>query len=253
MPRPHSDANIVLSLWLFRHKYNADGTLNRYKARLVANGSTQLTGIDVDETFSPVVKPDTIRMVLSLDLSRHWLVHQLDVKNAFLHAFSNGLMQSPRAMFFRDLQAYAARDLAGALQYLTFTRPDISYAVQQVCLYMHDPREPHFSALKRILRLGWVAPLHVGLLRLLCFSLQQSNFRGLKKASYLFLPMPASTILHLHTILLHHDREIWGDDVKDFNQARFSEGVSNATKGQAAAYFPFGGGPRTCIGQNLLC
>ncbi|GJZ35838.1 ribonuclease H-like domain-containing protein [Tanacetum coccineum] len=44
------------------------------------------------------------------------------------------------------------RRLAGSLQYLTFTRPDISYAVQQVCLHMHDPREPHFSALKRILR-----------------------------------------------------------------------------------------------------
>ncbi|GKB98455.1 ribonuclease H-like domain-containing protein, partial [Tanacetum coccineum] len=44
------------------------------------------------------------------------------------------------------------RSLAGALQYLTFTHPDISYAVQQVCLYMHDPREPHFTALKRILR-----------------------------------------------------------------------------------------------------
>nr|GEW06631.1 ribonuclease H-like domain-containing protein [Tanacetum cinerariifolium] len=44
------------------------------------------------------------------------------------------------------------RSLAGSLQHLTFTRPDISYAVQQVCLHMHDPREPHFSALKRILR-----------------------------------------------------------------------------------------------------
>ena len=42
--------------------------------------------------------------------------------------------------------------LAGALQYLTFTRPDIAFAVQQVCLYMHDPREPHLAALKRILR-----------------------------------------------------------------------------------------------------
>ncbi|GJW77789.1 ribonuclease H-like domain-containing protein [Tanacetum coccineum] len=42
--------------------------------------------------------------------------------------------------------------LAGSLQYLTFTRPDISYAVQQVCLYMHNPREPHFLALKQILR-----------------------------------------------------------------------------------------------------
>ena len=44
------------------------------------------------------------------------------------------------------------RSLAGALQYLTFTRPDIAFAVQQICLYMHDPREPHLHALKRILR-----------------------------------------------------------------------------------------------------
>jgi len=44
------------------------------------------------------------------------------------------------------------RSLAGALQYLTFTRLDIAYAVQQVCLHMHDPREPHLTALKRILR-----------------------------------------------------------------------------------------------------
>ncbi|GJR76677.1 ribonuclease H-like domain-containing protein, partial [Tanacetum coccineum] len=44
------------------------------------------------------------------------------------------------------------RNLAGALQYLTFTRLDLSYAVQQVCLYMHDPRDPYFTALKRILR-----------------------------------------------------------------------------------------------------
>ncbi|GJX08438.1 ribonuclease H-like domain-containing protein [Tanacetum coccineum] len=72
-------------MWLFRHKYLADGMLSRNKARLVANDSTQLEGVDVDETFSPVVKPDTIRTVLSLAASRHWSIHQLDVKNAFLH------------------------------------------------------------------------------------------------------------------------------------------------------------------------
>ncbi|GJR50213.1 ribonuclease H-like domain-containing protein [Tanacetum coccineum] len=44
------------------------------------------------------------------------------------------------------------RSLAGALQYLTFTRPDLSYAVQQLCLFMHDPREPHLNAMKRVLR-----------------------------------------------------------------------------------------------------
>ncbi|GJW06531.1 ribonuclease H-like domain-containing protein [Tanacetum coccineum] len=72
-------------MWLFRHKYLADDTLSRYKARLVANGITHLEGIDVDDTFSPVVKPGTIRTVLSLAISRHWPVHHLDVKNAFLH------------------------------------------------------------------------------------------------------------------------------------------------------------------------
>ncbi|GJX30178.1 ribonuclease H-like domain-containing protein [Tanacetum coccineum] len=51
-----------------------------------------------------------------------------------------------------SLNYFLGISLAGALQYLTFTRPDISYAVQQVCLFMHDPREPHLSALKRVLR-----------------------------------------------------------------------------------------------------
>jgi len=49
-----------------------------------------------------------------------------------------------------DRTAY--RSLAGALQYLTFNRPDLTYAVQQVCLHMHDPRESHLAALKRLLR-----------------------------------------------------------------------------------------------------
>ncbi|GJU05103.1 ribonuclease H-like domain-containing protein [Tanacetum coccineum] len=58
-----------------------------YKARLVANGCTQQVGIDCDDTFSPVVKPATIRAVLSLSLSRKWLVQQLAVKNAFLNGY----------------------------------------------------------------------------------------------------------------------------------------------------------------------
>jgi hypothetical protein len=55
------------------------------------------------------------------------------------------------------------RSLTGALQYLTFTRPDISCAVQQICLHMHDPREPHLDTLKRILRYVH-GTLHLGLL-----------------------------------------------------------------------------------------
>ncbi|GJU77811.1 ribonuclease H-like domain-containing protein [Tanacetum coccineum] len=269
VPRP-TNVNVVRSMWLFKHKFNADGSLSRYKARLVANGHSQQQGIDCDETFSPVVKPATIRTVLSLAVSREWPIHQLDVKNAFFHGHLTetvymhqppglvdsvhpdyachfqrslyGLKQAPRAWFQRfasfvtrigfqhsktvttlfvfhrgldvaylllyvdDIILTASstrtasgmflsqsnfaveileranmqkcnpcktpvdtesklchdgehvsdptlyRSLAGALQYLTFTRPDLSYVVQQVCLYMHDPRDPHFTALKRILR-----------------------------------------------------------------------------------------------------
>nr|GFC22343.1 ribonuclease H-like domain-containing protein [Tanacetum cinerariifolium] len=219
VPKP-AGVNMVRSMWLFKHKFHAKGTLSRYKARLVANGSSQQQSIDVDDTFSPVVKPATIRTVLSLAVSRKWPIHQLDVKNAFLNGnlsetvymhqppgFTDpnhvcllqhslyGLKQAPRAWFecfaglFLSQKKYACEllecanmvncnplrthvdtdsklgpegvavqdptlycSLARGLQYLTFTRPDLSYAVQQICLYMHDPREPYFAALKRILR-----------------------------------------------------------------------------------------------------
>ncbi|GKF10291.1 ribonuclease H-like domain-containing protein, partial [Tanacetum coccineum] len=64
------NVNVVRSMWLFRHKYHADGSLSRYKARLVANGRSQQIGVDCGDTFSPVVKPATIRTILSLALSR---------------------------------------------------------------------------------------------------------------------------------------------------------------------------------------
>ncbi|MCF8701912.1 hypothetical protein L3054_11040 [Corynebacterium sp. MC-10] len=300
VPRP-PNANIIRSLWIFRHKKKSDGSFERHKARLVGDGRSQREGVDCDETFSPVVKPATIRVVLTIALSRSWPIHQLDVKNAFLHGNLNeivymyqplgfrdparpdhvcllrkslyGLKQAPRAWYqrfaeyvatigfshstsdnslfifcrgkdiayillyvddiiltassdslrlgimsklatefamkdlgplsyflgiavsrdnnslFMSQSSYAEdildragmsqckpcptpvdskgklsassgtpyedptkyRRLAGALQYLTFTRPDISYAVQQVCLFMHDPKVQHMEALKCIL------------------------------------------------------------------------------------------------------
>ncbi|GKF66291.1 ribonuclease H-like domain-containing protein [Tanacetum coccineum] len=84
VPRSQN-VNVVRSMWLFKHKFNADASLSRYKARLVANGRSQQQGIDCDDTFSPVVKPATIRTVLSLVVSHQWPIHQLDVKNAFLY------------------------------------------------------------------------------------------------------------------------------------------------------------------------
>nr|GEX68268.1 hypothetical protein [Tanacetum cinerariifolium] len=169
VPRPQN-VNIV-----YKHKYNDDGSLSRYKTRLVANGHSQQQGIDCDETFSPVVKPAIIWTVLSLAVSQQWPIQQLDVKNAFLHGHLTktvymhqppGFTDSahsdyvylltlvytkkklrPKGSAITDPTLY--RSLARALQYLTFTQPDLSYAVQQLCLYMHDSREPHLNAMKR--------------------------------------------------------------------------------------------------------
>ncbi|GKD31495.1 ribonuclease H-like domain-containing protein, partial [Tanacetum coccineum] len=69
------------------HKYHVDGSLSLYKARIVVNGRNQQQGIDCDETFCLVVKPITIRTGLSIAMSTNWPIHQLDVKNAFLHGY----------------------------------------------------------------------------------------------------------------------------------------------------------------------
>jgi histone deacetylase 1/2 len=84
VPRP-SGCNVVTDKWIWTIKHHADGALERYKARWVLRGFTQCPSVDYDKTSGPVVKPTTVRTVLSLALSRSWPVHQLDVKNAFLH------------------------------------------------------------------------------------------------------------------------------------------------------------------------
>ncbi|KAJ0492825.1 putative 11-oxo-beta-amyrin 30-oxidase [Helianthus annuus] len=64
------------------------------------------------------------------------------------------------------------------------------------------------------------------------------------------ITLPPGSMIRLHNMLVHHDRDIWGDDVKEFKPERFYDGVSKVTKGQVS-YFPFGGGPRICIGLNF--
>uniref|UniRef100_A0A2N9FSQ2 Uncharacterized protein n=1 Tax=Fagus sylvatica TaxID=28930 RepID=A0A2N9FSQ2_FAGSY len=138
--KPH--VNLVGCKWVFRIKRHADGSIERYKARLVAKGFHQQPGIDYSETFSPVIKPITIRTVLSLAVASHWDIRQLDVTNAFLHgvlsedvymtqppgfvhpSFPNhicklhkalyGLKQAPRAWFSRLSQRLLALGFHGS-------------------------------------------------------------------------------------------------------------------------------------------
>ena len=81
-------------------KYNPDGSIQRYKARLVAKGFQQTTGIDFNETFSPVIKPCTIQVILTLAASYNWDIQQIDINNAFL----NGDLQE--VVFMSQLEGF---------------------------------------------------------------------------------------------------------------------------------------------------
>ncbi|RVW60898.1 Retrovirus-related Pol polyprotein from transposon RE1 [Vitis vinifera] len=84
VPHPPS-AHIVGCRWIYKLKYLPNGSVEKHKDRVVAQGFTQTPGVDYFDTFNPVVKPYTIRLILDLVVSFQWLIRQLDVENAFLN------------------------------------------------------------------------------------------------------------------------------------------------------------------------
>ena len=84
VPKP-KDADLVTCKWVFKLKKKADGTIDRYKARLVARDFSQQYGLDYEETFNPVAKMVTVRTIISLAAYKGWKLWQLHVKNAFLY------------------------------------------------------------------------------------------------------------------------------------------------------------------------
>ncbi|WVZ75768.1 hypothetical protein U9M48_023800 [Paspalum notatum var. saurae] len=159
VPHP-ARANVVSGKWVFHHKFKADGSRDRYKARWETKSNTSLfvfrRGTD---TIYLLYVDDIVLTASSQQLLRRTidaLQQEFAMKDlGELHHF---LVRSSQA----TQDATDFRSLAGTLQYLTFTQPDISYAVQQICLHMHDPREPHLAALKHILRYIR-GTLHLGL------------------------------------------------------------------------------------------
>ncbi|MCH81590.1 gag-pol polyprotein [Trifolium medium] len=86
VPRPE-ETNIIGTKWIFKNKSDENGIVTRNKARLVAQGYTQIEGIDFDETFAPVARLESIRLLLAISCMMKFKLHQMDVKSAFLNGY----------------------------------------------------------------------------------------------------------------------------------------------------------------------
>ncbi|XP_065631665.1 uncharacterized protein LOC136068442 [Quercus suber] len=88
VPRPEN-VNVIRTKWIFKNKSDEHGTVIRNKSRLVAQGYTQVEGVDFDETFAPVARLESIRILLAIASHLNFKLYQMDVKSAFL----NGMLQ----------------------------------------------------------------------------------------------------------------------------------------------------------------
>ena len=86
VPRPN-DINVIGTKWIYKNKSDENGTVTRNKARLVAQGYTQVEGLDFDETFAPVARLESIRLLLGVACILKFKLFQMDVKSAFLNGY----------------------------------------------------------------------------------------------------------------------------------------------------------------------
>ena len=152
--------------WVYKTKYQPNGQVDRYKARLVVKGYKQKPGIDYFEVFAPVARMDTIRMILALTAQNHWKIHQMDVKSAFLNGVLEeevyveqpqgyekghenqvyklkkalyGLKQAPRAWYTRIDTYLLERDFQKCpYEHTLYIKSNTNGDIIIVCLYVDD-------------------------------------------------------------------------------------------------------------------
>ncbi|UYV66641.1 K02A2.6-like, partial [Cordylochernes scorpioides] len=173
------NAKAIGCKWIFLIKRKGNGEIDRYRARLVAKGFSQRRGIDYKETFAPVVRYDSVRVLLALATVMDMEIMQFDIKTAFLNGDLDediymqipegievenktwfGLPVDPNMKLTRenindthDMHNVPYAEAIGCLMFLAvYTRPDIAFAVNKLSRFMAAPVLTHWNALKRIFK-----------------------------------------------------------------------------------------------------
>ncbi|GKB85933.1 zinc finger, CCHC-type containing protein, partial [Tanacetum coccineum] len=139
--------------WIFKRKMKVDGTIDKFKARLVIQDFRQKEGIDYFDTYAPVARITTIRLLLALAAIHNLVIHQMDVKTTFLNGNLDEevYMKQPKRFVMSDQLEYSRA--IGCLMYaLTSTRPDIAYAVGRLSRFTSNPSRQHWKAITRVFK-----------------------------------------------------------------------------------------------------
>ncbi|GJT28057.1 retrovirus-related pol polyprotein from transposon TNT 1-94 [Tanacetum coccineum] len=145
VPQPRN-MTIIGTKWVFRNKLDKNGIVSRNKARLVAQGYNQQEGIDYDETYAPVARLESIRILLAYACALDFKLFQMDVKSAFLNGFINE-------------EVYVAQPPG----FIDFEKPDHVYKLKKILTVLNKhpklgarfqeaPKTSHLEAVKRIFR-----------------------------------------------------------------------------------------------------
>eukprot|EP00253_Pinus_taeda_P014768 PITA_14768 len=160
------------SKWVFKKKTNAEGKVEKYKARLVEKGYSQVPGIEFGDIFSPIAKVASIKLLLSVDATFDFEVEQMDVKTTFLHGDLEEEihMKQPKGFAVKGVKLSAekcpktqeeeedisrvpyASEVSSLMYVMGCTRPDIAHAVGVLSRFTSKPGKDHWTTVKQVFK-----------------------------------------------------------------------------------------------------